>query len=99
MILLSSVLALAVALIINNIQRRYPMYWITPPAPPAKLELRAAETGGGMGQNEKGGKAYGGGASDKALVGTSARSVRMSSTPGSTNGRTTPVGGVMEVER
>ena len=29
-ILLSSALAMAVALIINNIRRRYPLYWIRP---------------------------------------------------------------------
>ena len=29
-ILLSSTLALAVALLLNNIQRRYPLYWIGP---------------------------------------------------------------------
>lgn len=29
-ILLSSTLALAVALVLNNIQRRYPLYWIAP---------------------------------------------------------------------
>lgn len=32
-ILLSSTLILAVALLINNIQRRYPVYWIEPAAP------------------------------------------------------------------
>ncbi|KAJ5163883.1 uncharacterized protein N7500_005713 [Penicillium coprophilum] len=31
-ILLSSTMVLAVALIVNNIQRRYPVYWISPPA-------------------------------------------------------------------
>ena len=37
-ILLSSVLALAVALLVNNIQRRYPLWWVQPPgpAPPAR---------------------------------------------------------------
>ena len=34
-VLLSSALALAVALLTNNIQRRYPVFWIAPPAPPA----------------------------------------------------------------
>ena len=34
-ILLSSTLILAVALLINNIQRRYPVYWFEPAAPPA----------------------------------------------------------------
>ena len=34
-ILLSSALILAVALLINNIQRRYPVYWFEPAAPPA----------------------------------------------------------------
>ncbi|KAH8112764.1 HPP family-domain-containing protein [Phellopilus nigrolimitatus] len=32
-ILLSSTLVLVVALLINNIQRRYPVYWISPSAP------------------------------------------------------------------
>ena len=32
-ILLSSTLILAIALLINNIQRRYPVYWIEPAAP------------------------------------------------------------------
>ncbi|KAJ3501647.1 hypothetical protein NMY22_g18852 [Coprinellus aureogranulatus] len=103
-ILLSSVLALAVALVINNVQRRYPMYWIDPPAPPAKLELRAAEMDGGMGQVRSRGsrmeeKELQGGISEKALVGSSAQSVRVSSTPGDTTGRTTPDALVMEVER
>ncbi|KJA16729.1 hypothetical protein HYPSUDRAFT_47108 [Hypholoma sublateritium FD-334 SS-4] len=34
-VLLSSTLAISVALITNNIQRKYPVYWIQPPAPPA----------------------------------------------------------------
>lgn len=33
-VLLSSFLALAVALLLNNIQRRYPIVWITPPPMP-----------------------------------------------------------------
>jgi len=33
-VLLSSALALAVALLTNNIQRRYPVFWIKPNAPP-----------------------------------------------------------------
>jgi CBS-domain-containing membrane protein len=32
-VLLSSALMLACALLINNIQRRYPVFWIAPPAP------------------------------------------------------------------
>ncbi|TFY71309.1 hypothetical protein EVG20_g1704 [Dentipellis fragilis] len=32
-VLLSSALALAVALLVNNIQRRYPAHWFTPPIP------------------------------------------------------------------
>jgi CBS-domain-containing membrane protein len=31
-VLLSSTMILAVALIVNNIQRRYPVFWISPPA-------------------------------------------------------------------
>lgn len=34
-ILLSSTLAISVALITNNVQRRYPLHWISPPPPPA----------------------------------------------------------------
>ncbi|KZT07794.1 HPP-domain-containing protein [Laetiporus sulphureus 93-53] len=33
-VLLSSMLVLAVALLVNNIQRRYPMFWIAPAIPP-----------------------------------------------------------------
>jgi CBS-domain-containing membrane protein len=36
-VLLSSAIVLATALLINNIQRRYPMFWITP-AVPATVE-------------------------------------------------------------
>ena len=32
-VLLSSAIVLATALLINNIQRRYPMFWITPVVP------------------------------------------------------------------
>ncbi|KAJ5960728.1 uncharacterized protein N7479_007878 [Penicillium vulpinum] len=32
-VLLSSTMLLVVALIVNNIQRRYPVFWISPPAP------------------------------------------------------------------
>jgi CBS-domain-containing membrane protein len=32
-VLLSSAIVLATALLINNIQRRYPMFWITPAVP------------------------------------------------------------------
>jgi len=32
-ILLSSSLALGVALLLNNIQRRYPLWWFVPPTP------------------------------------------------------------------
>ncbi|KAJ8463998.1 hypothetical protein ONZ45_g17391 [Pleurotus djamor] len=35
-ILLSSALALAIALLVNNIQRRYPVFWIEP-SPPAPV--------------------------------------------------------------
>ncbi|KAI5118331.1 hypothetical protein M0805_006613 [Coniferiporia weirii] len=34
-VLLSSMLVLAVALLVNNIQRKYPAFWIEPSAPPA----------------------------------------------------------------
>jgi len=34
-VLLSSALVLVTALLINNIQRRYPVFWIAPDAPPA----------------------------------------------------------------
>ena len=33
-VLLSSTLALAVALLVNNVQRRYPAWWFVPPASP-----------------------------------------------------------------
>ena len=32
-VLLSSTLALSVALLFNNIRRRYPVFWFTPPSP------------------------------------------------------------------
>jgi CBS-domain-containing membrane protein len=35
-ILLSSSLILAVALLVNNIQRRYPLFWLAPASPPRK---------------------------------------------------------------
>lgn len=44
-VLLSSALAFAVALINNNIQRRYPSIWFTPPAPkPAQPSVQLDET-------------------------------------------------------
>ncbi|PPQ86799.1 hypothetical protein CVT26_004143 [Gymnopilus dilepis] len=50
-ILLSSTLACAVALVINNIQRRYPVFWFAPPrpqpavpVPPPSAPEKAAET-------------------------------------------------------
>ena len=51
-ILLSSTLVLAVALLVNNIQRKYPIYWFEPhkpaaPAPaPAPLEKGKSGKGG-----------------------------------------------------
>lgn len=36
-VLLSSTMILAVALLVNNIQRRYPVFWISPPKPAAAL--------------------------------------------------------------
>ncbi|THU94462.1 HPP family protein [Dendrothele bispora CBS 962.96] len=41
-VLLTSVLALVVALLINNIQRRYPVFWISPPTPPTGPSATAA---------------------------------------------------------
>lgn len=38
-VLLSSTMILAVALVVNNIQRRYPVFWISPPKPVAALPL------------------------------------------------------------
>ena len=39
-VLLSSVLALAVACLTNNVQRRYPLYWWEPPQPaPAPIPV------------------------------------------------------------
>ena len=32
-VLLSSTMILAVALLVNNIHRRYPVFWISPPKP------------------------------------------------------------------
>ncbi|KAI0046951.1 HPP family protein [Auriscalpium vulgare] len=45
-VLLSSALALAVALVINNVRRRYPAYWIVPP------KLVPTAPGPGMGAAE-----------------------------------------------
>ena len=36
-VLLSSTMILAVALVVNNIQRRYPVFWISPPKPQPTL--------------------------------------------------------------
>lgn len=41
-ILLSSILVFAVALLVNNIQRRYPVYWWTPHAPPSPAPATAS---------------------------------------------------------
>ena len=43
-ILLSSSLILAVALIVNNVQRRYPKFWFVPPSPPKKHIAPVLET-------------------------------------------------------
>lgn len=43
-ILLSSSLMLAVALVINNIQRRYPQFWFVPVTPPGKHIAPVLET-------------------------------------------------------
>ncbi|KAK7464945.1 hypothetical protein VKT23_006153 [Stygiomarasmius scandens] len=52
-VLLTSVLALAVALIINNIQRRYPTFWISPPTPaPAAPAKSVADTPKNDSENE-----------------------------------------------
>ncbi|EKG19788.1 HPP domain-containing protein [Macrophomina phaseolina MS6] len=42
-VLLSSVMVLAVALLINNIQRAYPVYWIAP-TPPSKVQQQPSES-------------------------------------------------------
>jgi CBS-domain-containing membrane protein len=41
-VLLTSTLALAVALITNNIQRRYPLFWLHPPPPPKPVATAPA---------------------------------------------------------
>lgn len=38
-VLLSSTMLMAVALLVNNIQRRYPVFWIAPPKPAPKPAL------------------------------------------------------------
>ena len=43
-ILLSSSLTLVVALIVDNVQRRYPQFWFVPPSPPKKHIAPALET-------------------------------------------------------
>ena len=43
-ILLSSSIVLAVALIVNNIQRRYPQFWLVPAPPPGKHMASVLET-------------------------------------------------------
>ncbi|KAF8845887.1 HPP family protein [Paxillus ammoniavirescens] len=46
-VLLSSSLALAVALIINNIQRRYPTFWSVPVVPPSARPSPSSASSGG----------------------------------------------------
>ena len=43
-ILLSSSLVLVVALIVNNVQRRYPQFWFVPSSPPKKHIAPVLET-------------------------------------------------------
>lgn len=43
-VLLSSTMVLAVALVLNNIQRRYPTFWISPPKPKSVLPQATTTT-------------------------------------------------------
>lgn len=45
-VLLSSVLMLAIALVMNNIQRRYPIFWVAPPAPKPVQQSERSEGNG-----------------------------------------------------
>ena len=51
-VLLSSTLALAVALLVNNVQRRYPVWWFAPPAPPKPPVQPSAASSVGAGDVE-----------------------------------------------
>lgn len=51
-VLLSSTLAMVVALLINNIQRRYPVFWISPPHVKNVPALAPAATEGKLVSNE-----------------------------------------------
>lgn len=51
-VLLSSTLALGVALVLNNIQRRYPVFWWEP-AVPATLALPLPENDSRDGEEKK----------------------------------------------
>ena len=44
-VLLSSAVMLGVALVVNNIQRRYPVFWIAPPKPKPVLPSTAPKAG------------------------------------------------------
>ncbi|KAI0265960.1 HPP family-domain-containing protein [Gloeopeniophorella convolvens] len=44
-VLLSSALALGVALVVNNLQRRYPVFWLTPAKPPRPAPPPSAPLG------------------------------------------------------
>jgi len=43
-VILSSIVVLVLALFFNNVQRQYPTYWISPPAPPAPSSSPAPVT-------------------------------------------------------
>ena len=45
-VLLSSVLVLATALLINNIQRRYPVFWVAPEVDSKNLETKRPSENG-----------------------------------------------------
>lgn len=46
-VLLSSILSLSVALLVNNVQRKYPAFWLTPrPGPILPLHRRRTDSDG-----------------------------------------------------
>ncbi|KAF8637182.1 hypothetical protein AX17_002979 [Amanita inopinata Kibby_2008] len=51
-ILLTSTLALVIALIMNNIQRRYPLFWLIPTAPPILVAPPSRGLEGGEGDGD-----------------------------------------------
>ncbi|KAF6754101.1 HPP family protein [Ephemerocybe angulata] len=77
-VLLSSVLSLAVALLTNNIQRRYPIYWVSPPAPVLPVDASGSAN---QGLPEK----------NPLEISTRERTHSGGSTPGQATGAATPV--------